>query len=74
VPPSSQTTVIADPDYLHAASLLIEQYGQGAAWHCAKRANRLLRAGDVDGSTIWRRIATAIEELQRGRRDGDPVH
>jgi hypothetical protein len=66
--------LIADPDYLHAATLVIEHYGQGAARHCAKRANQLLHAGDVDGSMVWRGIAAAIEELQRGPRQGDPIH
>jgi hypothetical protein len=64
--------LIADPDYLHAATLVIDHYGQGAAWHCVKRAN--LHVGDVDGSTVWRRIGAAIEELQRGRRKGDSLN
>jgi hypothetical protein len=66
--------LIPDPDYLYAANLVIDHYGQGAAWHCAKRANHLLHVGDVDGSTVWRRIMLAIEELQRGPREGDPIH
>jgi hypothetical protein len=65
---------IADPDYLYAANLVIEHYGQEAARHCARRAIHLLHTGDVDGSTVWRRILAAIEELQRGRRKGEPIN
>ena len=65
---------IADPDYLYAAKIVIEHYGQGAASHCAKRANHLLRIGDMDGNTVWRRILAAIEELQRGRREGEAAN
>ena len=65
---------IADPDYLYAAKIVIEHYGRGAASHCAKRANHLLRIGDMDGNTVWRRILAAIEELQRGRREGEAAN
>lgn len=40
----------------------------------AERANQLLDAGDMIGATIWRRILTAIEELKRGRREGEAVN
>ena len=70
----SDIFAIADPDYLYAAKIVMDHYGRGAASHCAKRANHLLRTGDVDGCTVWRRILAAIEELRRGRREGEPVN
>jgi hypothetical protein len=29
---------------------------------------------DLDGAAIWRAIIAAIEELQRGRLDGEPLN
>jgi hypothetical protein len=40
----------------------------------AQRADVLLDEGDVDGAVIWRRILEAIEELQRGRREGERLN
>jgi hypothetical protein len=37
----------------------------------AQRADELLNEGDVDGVVVWRRILEAIDELQRGRREGE---
>ena len=38
------------------------------------RAEVLLDEGDVDGALTCRRILEAIDELQRGRRDGEPLN
>jgi hypothetical protein len=38
------------------------------------RADLLLEEGDIDGSGVWRRILAAIEELQRGREEGEAVN
>ena len=65
---------IADPDFLCAAKTVMEHYGQDAASHCAKRADQLLHTGDVEGSTVWRGILAAVEELQRHRREGEAVN
>ena len=40
----------------------------------AQRADELMANGDVEGSAEWRRILEAIEELQRGRREGEPLN
>jgi hypothetical protein len=36
-----------------------------------KWADHLAHEGDLDGIAVWRRILEAIEELTRGRRDGE---
>jgi hypothetical protein len=41
-----------------------------AALYAAGRAGQLLSDGDALGAAIWRRIAAAVEELQRGRGPG----
>jgi hypothetical protein len=38
------------------------------------RADVLPDEGDVDGALTWRRILEAIEELQRGRREDEPIN
>jgi hypothetical protein len=63
--------MIDDPDIYRAAKLLINQHGEDAALRAAQRADALLEEGDVDGSAVWRRIVAAVEELRRGRREGE---
>ena len=53
-----------DKDIYRAAKLMAEQYGADAATHAAIRADQMLRAGDLDGQAVWKRIVRAIEELQ----------
>jgi len=64
--------VIDDPDIFRAATLLIDQHGIDAPIRAAQRADELLDEGDVDGAMVWRRILEAIDELRRGRRNGEP--
>jgi len=66
--------VTSDPDIYRAAKLLIDQHGADAGQRAAERADQLLEAGDMIGATTWRRILKAIEELRRGRREGEPVN
>jgi hypothetical protein len=40
----------------------------------AERADGLLAEGDTDGSEVWHRILEAIDELTRGRRNGEPLN
>ena len=63
-----------DPDIFRAATLLIEQRGEDAATRASLRADELLAERDAEGSEVWHRILEAIEELQRGRRDGEPIN
>jgi hypothetical protein len=66
--------MIDDPDIYRAAKLLIDRHGDDADIRAAERADELLDDGDIEGSAVWRRIIEAIEELQRGRRDGEPLN
>jgi hypothetical protein len=66
--------MIPDLDIYRAAKLLVDQHGQDAPLRAAERAGDLLEAGDVEGAAIWRAIMGAIEELQRGRLDGEPLN
>ena len=66
--------MIDDPDISRAAKLLIDQHGDDAAIRAAQRADELLDEGDVDGALVWRQIIEAIDELMRGRRDGEPLN
>jgi hypothetical protein len=36
-------------------------------------ADKLEDQGDIEGSLAWRRIIEVIDELTRGRRDGEPI-
>jgi hypothetical protein len=52
----------------------MEQHGNDAAIRATQRADELLADGDMEGSAVWRRILEAIEELQRGRREGEQLN
>jgi hypothetical protein len=66
--------MIDDPDIFRAAKILIDQHGADAATRASLRADELLAVRDVEGSEVWHRILEAIEELQRGRREGEPLN
>jgi hypothetical protein len=63
--------VINDTDIFRAAKLLIDQHGEDAPIRAAQRADELQDEGDRDGALVWRRILKAIDELRRGRREGE---
>jgi hypothetical protein len=65
--------LISDLDIYRAAKLLIDQHGEDAPIRAAQRADELLQDGDTEGAAIWRAIMSAIEELQRGRHEGEPA-
>jgi hypothetical protein len=71
---ASERTVICDPDIFTAAKLLIDQHGEDAPIWAAQRADELQDKGDVDGAAVWRQILAAIDELTRGRREGEAVN
>ena len=52
----------------------MDQRGPEAGDFAAGRADVLLEEGDLDGAAIWRQILEAIEELTRGRREGEAVN
>jgi hypothetical protein len=65
----------AEIDFLRAAKILIDEYGQDAAVIAAQRSDAFLARGDFDGQRAWMAIYKAIEELQRTKRmEGDSLH
>jgi hypothetical protein len=65
---------IDEPEIFRAAVLLIDQHGEDAGLRANQRADELLKDGDVNGSAVWRRILAAVEELRRGRREGESLN
>lgn len=63
-----------DSDIFQAAKLVIDNHGEDASLYTAARTAVLAGEGDVEGAAIWRRIAAAVEELQRERRPGELVN
>jgi hypothetical protein len=66
--------MIDDPDIFRGVKPLINQHGEDAAIRAAQRADALADEGDLDGMVVWRRILEAIDELTRGRRDGESLN
>jgi hypothetical protein len=66
--------LIEAPDIFRAAKLLIDQHGEDAPLRAAQRADELLKDGDIDGSAVWGRILAAINELRRGRLEGEALN
>lgn len=58
-------------DIYRSASVLIEHHGQGAKLEAAKRADAMLAKGDMEGHSVWLRIAQAIDTLQHAKRLND---
>jgi hypothetical protein len=57
-----------------AAKLLIDQDGDDAPIRAAQCADTHLDEGDLDGAIVFRRILDAIDELMRGRREGERLN
>jgi hypothetical protein len=66
--------VIEEPEIFRATVLLIDQDGEDAALRAAQLADEQFKEGDLHDPAVWRRILAAIEELRRGRQDGDPLN
>lgn len=62
--------MIEDREIWACAHQVIGQYGEGAAFHAAQRADELLAANDMEGCQIWLRILRRIEDLERIIPDG----
>lgn len=52
-------------DVWRSANILLKRYGGEAVFIASKRADALLDQGDVQGCSVWVRIAKAIDELER---------
>jgi hypothetical protein len=48
-----------------AASALVVEHGREARFVARLRADTLLAQYDVDGHMLWKRIASAVKEIQR---------
>lgn len=66
--------MIPDKDIWRAALLMVKRYGADAATQAAMRADGLLAEGDADGCAVWKRIMTAIEQLQADRRENRSIN
>ena len=55
----------ADLDIWRAAHLIIKRHGGNAPVVVAQHADKLCEDDDLRGAAVWRRIISAIEELQR---------
>ncbi len=67
--------MLTDLDIYRSAQALIKQHGEDAPIHAAMRADKLLKAGDLDGYAVWKRILGAVEELQGSEpKPGEAVH
>ena len=66
---------IDDIDIYRAAKLLIDKHSDEAAIIAIKHATKMLDDGDVDGYSVWKRIANAITDTQRETpRPGEHRH
>jgi hypothetical protein len=52
-------------DVWRAASALVVEHGSEARFVARLRADTLLAQYDVEGHLLWKRIASAVRELQR---------
>jgi hypothetical protein len=57
------------PEVWRTASALVAEHGREARFVARLRADALLAEYDVDGHLLWKRIATAVREFQRDKRN-----
>ncbi len=50
----------SDLDIYRTANVLIKQHGEDAPIHAAMRADAMLKAGDLEGWAVWKRILRAV--------------
>ena len=54
----------SDLDIYRTARMLINEHGEEASIEAAMRADKQLKAGDLDGQAVWLRVLKAVKELQ----------
>jgi hypothetical protein len=59
--------MVEDRDIFRAAEGLLRNHGDKAPMECASMAERWARRGDIEAAEVWRRIMTAIREMQKQR-------
>lgn len=68
--------MIAEIDIWRTAWLMVKRHDENASFEAAQRADELLDDGDMDGAATWRRIISAIEQIQSTdpADEGSQVH
>ena len=61
--------MVPDLTIFRAANVVSREHGEDAALEAAMRADAMLVKGDLEGLAVWKRILTAVEEVQRPKRD-----
>ena len=62
-------------DIWRSADALMKQYGTGAVFIAALRADEFLARGDRESCSVWARITLAIDVLLREKpREGEAVN
>jgi hypothetical protein len=66
---------MTDPiDIFRSANLLISEHGANATIQAGMRADDMLARGELDCALMWKRIVSAVGELQRQlRRQDEPI-
>ena len=65
---------VEDIDIWRAAAHMLKLYGADAAITAAMRADALLDQGDAEGFAVWKRVVSAIGQLERDRGADEPVN
>ena len=55
--------MIPDLDIYRSANILVKRHGRDAPIHAAMRTDAMLKAGDLEGVSVWKRILRAVGEL-----------
>ena len=61
---------IDEIDIYRSAKIIMALHGDGAVKEAIRRSNRLAGISDTEGAAVWKRIAAAIQEMQRTEPDG----
>jgi hypothetical protein len=57
-----------------SARVLLDGFGEDAAFQAGFHADERLASGDLDGARAWRAVIRAIREMQREPRDGERLN
>ena len=54
--------MIPDLDIYRTANILVREHGQDAPIHAAMRADEILKAGDLGGYAVFKRVIELLSE------------
>jgi hypothetical protein len=57
-----------------SARVLLDGFGEDAAFQAGFHADECLENGDMDGARAWRMVVCVIEEIQREPREGERLN